>query len=101
MKAYESIAMCILNLNTRWSCTVSVMPQPLYLWEKIPANNCVEGWVDRTDSLDSLQKNKSISPAIWTHNSESNIHILTCPVLHVWLNGWTNKPNQTKTPMIF
>ena len=21
---------------------------------------------------------------------------MTCPVLHIWLNGWTNKPNQTK-----
>ena len=22
---------------------------------------------------------------------------LTCPLLHVWLNGWTNKPNQNQT----
>ena len=94
MKAYESTARCILNLNTRWRCAVSSMPQPLYLWEKIPANLCVGGWADPTGSLNSLEKNKSISPAIWTHNSESNINILTCPMLHVQLNGWINKPNQ-------
>jgi hypothetical protein len=64
MKAYESTARCILNLNTRWRCAVSSMPQPLYLWEKIPANHCVGGWADPTGSLNSLEKNKSISPAI-------------------------------------
>jgi len=64
VKAYESIARCILNLNTRWRCVVSFMLQPLYLWENIPANVCVGGWVDPTDSLDSLEKKKSISPAI-------------------------------------
>jgi hypothetical protein len=31
MKAYESIARHILNLNTRWRCVVSFMPQPLNL----------------------------------------------------------------------
>jgi hypothetical protein len=64
MKAYESIAGHILNLNTRWRCAVSFMPQALYLWEKIHANHCVGGWVDSTDSLDSLKKKKFISPAI-------------------------------------
>jgi hypothetical protein len=24
-----------------------------------------------------------------------------CPMLHVWLNGWTNKPNQTKITFIW
>jgi hypothetical protein len=64
MKSYESIARQILNLNTRWRCAISFMPQPFYPWEKIPANHCVGGWVDPTDSLDSLKKKKSISPAI-------------------------------------
>ena len=26
---------------------------------------------------------------------------LTCPVLHVWLNGWTNKPNQTQVTLSY
>jgi hypothetical protein len=43
MKAYESIARLILNLSTRWRCMVSLMPLPLYLWEKVPANHCVGG----------------------------------------------------------
>lgn len=65
MKAYESIARLILNLSTGWRCMVSFMSQPLYLWEKkVHAYRCVGGWVDPSDSLDSLEKNKSISPAI-------------------------------------
>jgi len=64
MKAYESTGRCILNFNTSWRCVASFMPQPLYLWEKIPANHCVGGWVDPTDSLDRLEKKKSIFSAV-------------------------------------
>jgi hypothetical protein len=62
MKTYESIARRILNLSTRWRCTVSFMAQTFYLWEKIPANHRVGGWVDPIDTLDSFEKKKSISP---------------------------------------
>jgi len=62
MKAYESITRCILNLNTRWRCVVSFMPQPLYLWENIPANYSVEGWVDPTDKSGQFREKEIYFP---------------------------------------
>jgi hypothetical protein len=43
------------DLGIRRGCVVSIMPQPLYPWERL-GTHCTQGWVGPRASLDMCEK---------------------------------------------
>jgi hypothetical protein len=53
----RSIAVLFLDLGTRKGWVVSIMPQPLYSWER-PSTHSTGGWVGPRAGLDVCEKSR-------------------------------------------
>jgi hypothetical protein len=54
-QASKGIALLIRDHSARRGWVVSIMPRPLYPWER-PSTHCTGGWVDPRASLDVCEK---------------------------------------------
>jgi hypothetical protein len=65
------IALCMLDLGTRWRCEVSFTPWLLYLRERAPGTHWIGGWVDPRAGLDTVVRRK-IPCTCWDLNPQSS-----------------------------
>jgi len=54
------IALCILNLDTRWRWMVTFTSLPLYPWGRAPSTHWIWGWVGPRPSVDVVADKKSL-----------------------------------------